>query len=398
MEPVKLGVIGWGGRAQGLIRGVLAKGGSHLFEMTAVSDLFQKKLDLAHDEFGMAESALYLDYHGLLEDSNVEAVLVETGAQVMAAISCDALNAGKHVCVDVPMAFTRQEVWDLIVTVEKTGCAYCMGEQVRFANFVKKWKEHIGRGDIGEPLFIQGEYIHPSAAPYFVHKETGDPYPGTLEEAARDPNYRPTWRNKLTDPIKYIPHETSPLLKILDDRIARVSCYTCDKRMYGDAIAKQDLQCALMQTDEDRVVRIINSFTAPRKGNYAHHWYHIMGTDGVLESSRPLWGDDAFQRKEELLLDRDGNARHTTYGWAREEDNPFKDSTGGHAGLEAFVFQQFYDAIRGDGNNELDVYTMGEVVLPGIIAAESAAAGGVQIAVPSVRPSAERPKGSYPKS
>ncbi len=397
MEPVKLGVVGWGGRARGLVQNILQKDGAHLFRVTAVADMWPGRLTKAREQLDLPDAAFYAHHTDMLADPDVEAVLVETGAQVMAPICCDALEAGKHVCPDVPMAFTRQQVWELVVAAEKSDAVYCMGEQVRYANFVMKWKEHIERGDIGEPLLIQGEYIHESSTQWFENKETGEAHTGSIEEANSDPDYVPTWRNALTNPITYIPHELSPLLKIISDRVTHVSCQTADTRMYGDAVGKQDLQCALMRTEKGRLMRIVNCFTSPRTGKYAHHWYHIMGTDGVLEDARPYWGPGyEFSSSADFILNREGEVIRTNYGWPREE-SPFGDSSQGHSGLEAFVFQEFHDVIRGKEDNEADVYTAAEAVLPGIIAAESAEAGGIQMEVPDVRPNAARAEGDYPE-
>jgi predicted dehydrogenase len=396
MDPIRIGVIGWGRRGQSLTLHILRASASHLFRVAAVSDSRESRLDVAREQFGAEPVALYGDYRDLLADPNVEAVLVETGAQAFAQISCDAMRAGKHVCADVPMAFTRQDVWDLVVTTEQTGCAYCMAEQVRYANFVMRWREHVEAGDIGEPLFVQGEYIHPEEIFYFEREDTGE-RALTVREGLAGPDYVKTWRNEFVDPIKYIPHELSPLLKIISDRVASVSCYTSDVRLFGPEVGMLDLQCALMHTDRGRTMRVLNSFTAPRGGKYDHHWYQIYGTDGVLETARPYWAPGCeAAASQEFIMDRTGEVTYTKYGWPRA-DSPFGDAAQGHGGLENFVFKQFHDAIRAIGENELDVYAMAEAVLPGIIAAESAAAGGVKLDVPDVRPNTQRARGTWPK-
>ncbi len=393
MKPVNLGVIGLGPRGTGLAH-ILQTSGAELFEVTAVCDPYPGKVDDALSTLGLPSSAGYANHHDLLQHADVEAVLVETGAQVIAGISCDALRAGKHVLCDVPMMFTRQEAWDLVTTVEQTGLVYCMAEQFRFANLVQHWKQHLEQGDIGAPLFIQGEYIHPVPGYYLEDRVTGlgDRVHGDPVQQANDPRYQKTWRSTFKHPIKYIAHELSPLLKIIDDRVVRVSCYPADARMYGDAVEMLDVECAVMETAKGRVIRIVNSFTAPRTGHQEvfYHWYHIMGTHGLLETARPGWGLDG-----ELIRRKDGTIEQTTYGVERS-DSPFRDFAGGHSGMEAFVFQDFYEAIRNNHQTELNVYAAAEATLPGIIAAESAEANGAALDVPDVRPNAGRQPGCFP--
>jgi len=393
MKTIKLGVIGLGGRGLGLAE-LLLQSGRHMYEVTAVCDPYPNKVADALRTLALPPEAGFTDYHELLQSPAVEAVMVETGAQVMASISCDALRAGKHVMCDVPMIFTRQEAWDLVVAVEQTGLVYCMQEQVRFANFVRHWKQYVEQGEIGVPLFIQGEYIHPVAGWYLEDRATGAAavQEEDLVVLVNDPRFQKTWRNTFKHPIKYISHELSPLLKILDDRVVQVSCCASDARMYGDAVEMIDLECALMQTQKGRPIRIVNSFTAPRSGEYFHHWYQIMGTDGVLETARPDWGAEG-----EIIRRGDGSVERTNYGWERTDDNPFGGFSGGHGGMEAFVFQQFYDTVVHHHPNESDVYATVEATLPGIIAAESAESGGILMKVPNVRPNAERESGAYPK-
>jgi len=397
MQPLNLGVIGLGKRALGMMH-IVRGGGEHLFNITAVCDLYQNKVDNACEQFGLPASAGYTDYHQLLQNPAVDAVLVETGAQDLSPISCAALYAGKHAMADVPMTFTRADTWALILATERTGNVYCMAEQVRFGNFVERWKEHVDRGDIGDPLFIQGEYIHPEPYFYFERNDNGEPFRGTWEEMlaiANDPAYHKAWRNDFTHPIKYIPHELSPLLKIIDDRVTSVSCTASDTRSFGDAVQMLDLECALMHTEKGRTIRIVNSFTTPHRGPFAHHWYHIQGTDGVLESARPGWGEGAaWYMENEIIIRRDGSLERTQYGWVRE-DAPFGDPNYGHGGLESFSFQTFHDAIHG-ASNELNVYAAAESMLPGIIAAESSEQGGIRLEVPDVRPNEHRPAGTTP--
>ena len=64
--------------------------------------------------------------------------------------------------------------------------------------------------------------------------------------------------------------------------------------------------------------------------------------------------------------------------------------------MRSLVLQVFHDAITGESPNELDVYTAMEATLPGIVAAESAAAAGRQLDVPEIRPGSARTTGAQP--
>lgn len=392
MKPVRLGIIGMGNRGSSLGR-MLRQYGTHRFELVAVCDTQPKNLQQSLQSLELPPTAGYASHQALLENPEVEAVLLESGAQHLAPLTLEALAAGKHVLADVPMIFTRQEAFDLVAAVERSGVVYCMAEQVRFANFAMRWKEHVENGDIGEPLFIQGEYIHPVPGWYYEEIESsGIKYSRSMDDPrqqAGNPELRKAWRNTFKHPIKYIPHELSPLLKIVEDRVTEVSCFAADAHSYGDAVEMIDMECALMKTAKGRVIRIVNSFTVPHHVNQeqAHHWYHISGTEGFVENARPGWSGGEVPRWEargEIIRSRDGSYTETKYGWERP-DNIWPGFEGGHGGLEAFVFEEFYNAIREGQPNECDIYATVESVLPGIIAAESVEAGGVKLDIPNFR-------------
>ncbi len=390
MDPIRLGIIGLGGRGRSLAH-LLRTAGRHLFTIVGISDFFPGKVEAALRELELPFQAGHTDYWKLLANPGIEAVLVETGADTMAAVCCEALSAGKHVCADMPLVSNQQDCWDLIVAVERSEQqVYCMGEQLRFARFVTQWQELISQGEIGQPLFAQGECFRPDPSLFFEHRVTGQPDHSSIEMAASHPRYKKTWRNRLRHPIKYLPHGLSPLLKILDDRVARISCLSANAGLHGDGMEMLDLECALMQTDRGCTVRVTNSFTIPRDGKWAHAWYHLLGTDGVLECARPGWEEEG-----EIHFRRDGSVARTHYGWTPETASS-GDPALGHGGLEACVFQHFYDAIRLGTKNELDIYTAMECALPGVVAAESAELGGQVLEVPEVRPHANRPRGEYP--
>jgi predicted dehydrogenase len=393
MKPIQLGIIGLGHRGHSLAQ-MLRQHAAHRYEIIGVCDEQPMRRHQTIAACELPASAEYSDHRALLENPDIEAVLLETGAQALAPLALEVLAAGKHVLADVPMIFTRDEAAQLAAVVEKTGLVYSMAEQVRFANFVVQWQRHLENGDIGEPLFVQGEYIHPAPGFYYDEVEnSGAPASHSAlidpREQARDPRFRKAWRNSFKHPIKYIPHELSPLLKILDDRVTEVSCFSADARSYGDAVEMLDVECALMKTAKGRVIRIVNSFTVPLHAGKeeAHHWYHITGSEGFVENARPGWqGNDVSweAQGQETIRRRDGSIERTHYGWERP-DNVWADFSGGHGGLEAFVFEGFYNAIREGSPNESDIYATIEAVLPGIIAAESAEAGGVKMDVPNFR-------------
>src|SRR5512134_842721 len=84
MDPIRLGIIGLGGRGRSLAH-VLRSAGRHLFTIVGVSDFFPGKVEAALRELELPFQAGHTDYWKLLANPGIEAVLVETGADTMAA-------------------------------------------------------------------------------------------------------------------------------------------------------------------------------------------------------------------------------------------------------------------------------------------------------------------------
>jgi predicted dehydrogenase len=71
-----------------------------------------------------------------------------------------ALEAGKHVLSETPMATTLPEVERIIALTERTGLKYHMGNQVRWAYCLQDVQRMIAGGDLGEVFYGEGEYLH----------------------------------------------------------------------------------------------------------------------------------------------------------------------------------------------------------------------------------------------
>jgi predicted dehydrogenase len=101
--------------------------------------------------FGAAYTAT--DYQQILEDRSVDAVLITSRNQQHAAQALAALEAGKHVFVEKPMALTVEECRALEQAVAKSGKQLMVGFNRRFAPFYLPLKQHLARRN--SPAVVQ---------------------------------------------------------------------------------------------------------------------------------------------------------------------------------------------------------------------------------------------------
>jgi predicted dehydrogenase len=87
------------------------------------------------------------DPERLFRDPDVDAVLIATWHDTHAPYSLRALESGKHVLIEKPMAMTEPECDDIVATVERTGRKYMVAFRCRFAKGAQDVKQEIPHPD-----------------------------------------------------------------------------------------------------------------------------------------------------------------------------------------------------------------------------------------------------------
>jgi predicted dehydrogenase len=85
------------------------------------------------------------DYEEILKDAAVDVVLIATRNPQHASQALAAIQAGKHVFVEKPMALTAEECRELCAAVARTGKQLTVGFNRRFAPFYREQKKHLAR-------------------------------------------------------------------------------------------------------------------------------------------------------------------------------------------------------------------------------------------------------------
>ncbi len=87
------------------------------------------------------------DYRDILDDQTVDAVLITTRHNTHAAMVIEALEAGKHVFVEKPLALTRLEMASIQSAYEHSGKTLTVGFNRRFSPFVLDAQKHLSMGN-----------------------------------------------------------------------------------------------------------------------------------------------------------------------------------------------------------------------------------------------------------
>lgn len=382
MNKVRLGLVGCGPRGTGVAQlfGMHPK-----CEVTALMDLFEAPMEGAAAALNVPDAPKYTDFDEMLASAPIDAIYFGCDPIDQSALACRAMRAGKHVCTDVPATIEMDDLWNLLETVRDTGCKYQLMEQMRYGGWVDYWTEAVASGELGHICLAQGEYFHYERNwGHFIDVKTGKVSNELVQP--RDRETVPTWRYRmLGDPIYYLPHTLSPLLRILDDRVVKVSCMGTRQRSYtypDEELPWRDIEYALMHTAKDTVLMAGAGFSLPTpwRGQTWHHWYEIRGTKGCLEGPRGSGEWDSFRRWTPGMKAHEKIELSMLPAGATQEQ-----AASGHGGLDYKPVDTFLAAVADGADPTLDIWKAAELTAPAIVAAQSARQGGALLEVPDFR-------------
>ncbi len=115
--------------------------------LMAICDVNAERANNIANQFS---AKAYTDSEKMLKDDEIEAVSVCTWSTVLAQEALKALEAGKHVLVEKPMAADSKQAMKLIETAEKNGLHLTVGFLTRFIPGIQKIREMIVNKGIGE--------------------------------------------------------------------------------------------------------------------------------------------------------------------------------------------------------------------------------------------------------
>ena len=342
-------------------------------EMYAICQRDRKRLDAVGKAFGIGKR--YTNYADLLRDKDVDFVHINTPIPDHAAMTLQALEAGKHVACTVPMATSVDDCRRIVEACARTGRKYMMMETVVYSREFLFLQELHRRGDLGKLQFLQAS-----------HQQDMDGWPG----------YWPG-----LPPMYYATHCVGPVLGLPKKDAEYVSCFgsgTIRKEMcgiYGSPFAVETAHVKLRHSDlSARIIRSL--FDVARQyresidvygDKQAFEWPLVEGEQAVLHTAK---------RPEHEIPTRvavpdfahllpDGIRKFTSkgvYDLAGNEHLSFTQG-GGHGGSHPHLAHEFLRALVEDREPWPNARQSANWTCVGILAHESAMAGGVRKDLPS---------------
>ena len=148
MKKLKFGIVGCGFIANGKHLPQIVQ--HEDAEIVAFCDLIIEKAEKAAKEFGTPDAKVYKDYHDLIARKDIDVVHVCTPNSSHSEITVAALQAGKHVMCEKPMAKTSAEAKLMLDAAKATGKKLTIGYQNRFRSDSQFIKTLCDNGELGD--------------------------------------------------------------------------------------------------------------------------------------------------------------------------------------------------------------------------------------------------------
>jgi predicted dehydrogenase len=151
MMPIGIGIIGTGGISRAHVAAYRQL--ADQARLVAVADIDLQRAHAAAAEWGVEHA--FADYRELLDLKEVEAVSVCTFNQAHCAPTVAALEAGKHVLVEKPMATTTEEAWRMVQAARRNSKLLMVEMKWRFMPQILAARQSIQRGELGRIYYAE---------------------------------------------------------------------------------------------------------------------------------------------------------------------------------------------------------------------------------------------------
>ena len=384
-ETVRIAMIGTGLRGRSVLGEFVAVPGVRI---TALCDIVQEKADKAKaivEKAGMPAPAVYVNgdrgYEELLKRDDIDLVYIATPWEWHVPQSLAALNAGKHVSVEVPAAYTLKELWQLVDTSERTRKHMMMMENCCYDYDELLILNMVRAGVLGEIVHGEGAYNHDLREILFETRDEG--LWRRAHHTQRDSNLYPT-------------HGLGPVANYMDinrgdrfDHMVAMSSsslglqeYRKEKLAADDPRQKEVYKCGdyntnLIKTAKGRTILVQHNVSTPRPYDRINL---VQGTKGIFRDypSRIYIEKDKGGHQWQPIDAYKAKYEHQLWREVGEQARKL----GGHGGMDYLMCWRLVQCMREGLVPDMDVYDAAAWSAPGPLSEISVAKGSMPIKFP----------------
>ena len=378
---ITVGYIGVGRRGSGVLRECFSQ--MKDVRIKYICDLFPDRvtlgLETVQDKGGYTPIGTQ-DYHDILNDPEVDAVIIMTGWSGRPALAIESMRAGKYTAIEVGCADTLEECYDLVRTYEETGVPVMMLENCCYGRREMMLYNIVSQGLFGEIVHCTGGYMH-YLNNFGLFKDIGVHY--------RLPHY--IARNRENYPT----HELGPISKLLKinrgNRLLTLSSFASKSRglrQYAADTLGEDHELAHTDFKQGDIVTTVLSCaggetvvltldtTLPRA--YYSRNIGVRGTKGMsYEDTRVVF----LEGMEEKVRDNEAEF-FEKYDHPLHREYESMGTRGGHGGMDWLVCRAFVESVKAGTDTPIDAYDTATWLAIGPLSEQSIAQGGKPLEIP----------------
>lgn len=383
-DRVRLGIVGVGERGKSMIHDFL---GIENLEIVALCDNVKKNADEGRamiDKAGRKSPVMYTDgdyaFEKLCQRDDIDFVYSPTPWEWHAPVALAAMNAGKHVGVEVPMATTMKDLWKLVETSERTR-KHC----IMLENCCYDFNETLVLNMVRDGAF--GEITHGEAA--YIHDLRT-----ILNEGRSEGLWRRAWHTRLNGNL-YPTHGLGPVSNYMNinrgDRfdylvsmsspsrsldVYREKTVPKDSPKWREKYVCGDMNTTLIKTVKGLTIKVQHDVSTPRPYDRINL---IQGTKGAFRDYPArvfIDGQEGGHRFTNLDKYKE---KYTHQLWRRLGE---KARGAGHGGMDYIMAWRLVQCFREGLPYDMDVYDGAAISAPFPLSAMSVAKGSEPVKIP----------------
>lgn len=226
-------------------------------ELYAFCDINEERVKTAAKKYGVTR--VFTDMNEMLKLKEIDAVSVCTWNSAHASCTISALNAGKHVLCEKPMATSSEEAKEMKAAADRSGKLLMIGFVRRFGNDCDILKDFINTDYFGDIYYSKATYLRRKGNPGGWFGDKSRSGGGPLIDLGVH----------VIDLVRYLLGNPKPISvygatfqKLLDRKnIKGAISYLASSRTDSDICDVEDLATAMIRFDNGAVLNIEASFS-----------------------------------------------------------------------------------------------------------------------------------------
>lgn len=257
MNILNIGIIGTGNIAEIHIESYLKNPQTNLY---ALCDINEERLNEMGEKYGIPAERRFTSRADMLSLPELDAVSVCTWNAAHAVCTIDALQAGKHVLCEKPMATSAEEAREMLQAAKKSGKLLMIGFVRRYGDDCKILQDFINNDFFGELYYAKASYLRRYGNPEGWFSNKSYSAGGPLIDLGVH----------VIDLVRYLADRPKPVsvygatFRKLEDRngIKDSKAYVAASAKYMEHVFDvEDLATAMIRFDNGLVLSVEASFT-----------------------------------------------------------------------------------------------------------------------------------------